>query len=511
MKHNNVLVCLISILFLALIVNYFVGRSTSLLEGLGCNSTLLDLDYLFQTNGSPYVKKSGHSNMGFSVTVGGIVIGAAWDINYLSDSTNNISDFTSSSAINNLNIQLGIIDHTAYSSTTGELSTLISSIIANKLNKPLFDVTHNTNTSSLNVSLSTDYCDNTELNKYPIQITFTGNDKTMNFTIPTSAATPPPAATPAAATPPAGFTLALQNLPNTVFYGPSITTNGTPAMDVILLSSTEWIYFMQDIQWIKMVSNLDNNIGKYQTALTPTVLALKETNYEEYASAVKNAWNNPICDANNICGYPDSYHVRVTTPAASTTPPAASTTPPAASTTPPAPSAATPSAATPPAPSAATPPAATPPTPPTEPGCYVYSASGCRKHKGFDTTQYLPNTPAVPFKANEWAIDSWGMKNAQSGESKGNCDKRGGNYDSWCKTTDFKTHFNPPAKTPTVAPMPVQSKAPTVAPMPVQSKAPTVAPMPVQSKAPTVATTHCPVVKYPNSNAIVVHYSDQNT
>jgi hypothetical protein len=34
MKHNNVLVCLISILFLALIVNYFVGRSTSLLEGL---------------------------------------------------------------------------------------------------------------------------------------------------------------------------------------------------------------------------------------------------------------------------------------------------------------------------------------------------------------------------------------------------------------------------------------------------------------------------------------------
>jgi hypothetical protein len=79
------------------------------------------------------------------------------------------------------------------------------------------------------------------------------------------------------------------------------------------------------------------------------------------------------------------------------------------------------------------------PTPPTEPGCYVYSASGCRKHKGFDTTQYLPNTPAVPFKANEWAIDSWGMKNAQSGESKGNCDKRGGNYDSWCKTTDFKT------------------------------------------------------------------------
>jgi hypothetical protein len=93
-------------------------------------------------------------------------------------------------------------------------------------------------------------------------------------------------------------------------------------MDVILLSSTEWIYFMQDIQWIKMVSNLDNNIGKYQTALTPTVLALKETNYEEYASAVKNAWNNPKCGANNTCGYPNSYHVRVTTPAASTTPPA---------------------------------------------------------------------------------------------------------------------------------------------------------------------------------------------
>ena len=112
-------------------------------------------------------------------------------------------------------------------------------------------------------------------------------------------------------TPPAEFTLALQNLPNTVFYGRFITAGAVgsvPAQDVILLSNTEWIYFMQDSLWIKMVSNLNNNIGKYNNKLTQTVLALKETNYEAYASAVKAAWNNPI-------GQNDGYHVRVDAPA----------------------------------------------------------------------------------------------------------------------------------------------------------------------------------------------------
>lgn len=79
---------------------------------------------------------------------------------------------------------------------------------------------------------------------------------------------------------------------------------------------------------------------------------------------------------------------------------------------------------------------------PTKPGCYVYSESGCPQHKGFNT--HWQESPAVPFKANKWAIDTYGMKNTGSGDSEEKCNNRKPQYNSFCHVSDFKTHFNPP-------------------------------------------------------------------
>ena len=88
---------------------------------------------------------------------------------------------------------------------------------------------------------------------------------------------------------------------------------------------------------------------------------------------------------------------------------------------------------------------------PTKPGCYIYSESGCPNNKGFNT--HWRDTPAVPFKANEWAIDMWGMKNANTGLSEENCKKREPQYNSWCNVSDFKTHFNPRQDDTTATPV----------------------------------------------------------
>ena len=76
-----------------------------------------------------------------------------------------------------------------------------------------------------------------------------------------------------------------------------------------------------------------------------------------------------------------------------------------------------------------------------KPGCYVYSETGCPKHKGFNTIP--PPDTAVPFTANKWDLDRWGMKYGQpgSGKSEEDCNRRGPQYNAWCGTNDFKTKF----------------------------------------------------------------------
>ena len=71
----------------------------------------------------------------------------------------------------------------------------------------------------------------------------------------------------------------------------------------------------------------------------------------------------------------------------------------------------------------------TPPAPTTS-GCYVYSNDTCPKQKGFNTQ-------------GRWFQDTWGERNAKAGESKENCAARAKEFDKWCGSTDYISHFNP--------------------------------------------------------------------
>jgi hypothetical protein len=60
---------------------------------------------------------------------------------------------------------------------------------------------------------------------------------------------------------------------------------------------------------------------------------------------------------------------------------------------------------------------------PTEPGCYVFNQKGCPRYPNYntlgDSTDVTNNQPAINFSAKKWAVDGWGMYNAQSAQSKG--------------------------------------------------------------------------------------------
>lgn len=97
----------------------------------------------------------------------------------------------------------------------------------------------------------------------------------------------------------------------------------------------------------------------------------------------------------------------------------------------------------------------TPPTP-TEPGCYVFTHGNC-PNRNFNTQ-------------GKWHHDIWGEENENSAVSKENCDKRKKQYNDWCGSTDFISHFNPKIK-PAPVPAPQGSNQPsssTPAPAPAE-------------------------------------------
>lgn len=67
---------------------------------------------------------------------------------------------------------------------------------------------------------------------------------------------------------------------------------------------------------------------------------------------------------------------------------------------------------------------------PTERGCYIRNKNGCSRRPDYNK------------RSTYWTKDDWGMQHRESGKSKENCDKRIANYNNWCETTGFESHFN---------------------------------------------------------------------